>query len=59
MPASTPMKEATMDMTMEPTVEERPPEQLPLLGESATSLQTHSYCQADSPFVERPETKAS
>ena len=33
--------------------------QVPRLGESATPLQTHGYCQADSPFVERPKAKAS
>ena len=33
--------------------------QVPWLGESATPLQTCSCHQADSPFIERPEAKAS
>ena len=33
-------------------------EQVPWLGESATSLQTHSCCQRDFPLIERPKEKA-
>ena len=58
-PASTPMKEAIMDTTMEPAEEKRPPNKFPGWEKLATSLQTCSYHQADSPFVNRPKTKAS
>ena len=56
--ADPPLKEATVDMTMEPGCGEEASKQVSWLGESATPLQTHSCHQADSPFIKRPEAKA-
>ena len=57
-PAATPVREAVVEMTMEPPTEKRPPNKFLGWGESATPLQTHSCCQRDVPLIERPKEKA-
>ena len=56
-PAGTPIREATVEMTMESPAEKRPLNKFPG-WENATPLQTHSFHQRDFPLIERSKEKA-